>query len=48
VPGPCGLGDCPLCRDPFLVRAAAIITLVRLHTHPLVDSDDAREPLRGG
>ena len=37
VPNAGRLGDCPLCRDPFLIRAAAIITLVGLHTHPLVD-----------
>ena len=34
VPISCRFGNCPLSRDPLFERPAAIITLVRLHTHP--------------
>jgi len=37
VPNAGRLGHCPLRRDTLLERPSAIITLVGLHTHPLVD-----------
>jgi len=48
VPIPCGVGHRPLRRDALLEGSAAVITLVGLHTHPLVDADDAREALIDG